>query len=68
MIRKKLDAKEVAEDNAGLEPTEKQVNYIKKLGGEVPAGITRREASALIDVLKKENSIKRAKEATEVRF
>lgn len=68
MIRKKLDAKEVAEDNAELEPTVKQINYIKKLGGEVPVGLTRREASALIDVLKKENAMKRVKEITEVRY
>ena len=68
MIRKKLDAKEVAEDNAELEPTEKQIKYINKLGGEVPLGLTRREASALIDELKKLNAIKRAKEATEVRY
>lgn len=66
MIRKKLDAKEVAEDNAELEPTEKQIKYIKKLGGEVPLGLTRREASALIDELKKLNAIKRAKQTTEV--
>jgi len=68
MIRKKLDAKEVAEDNAELEPTEKQIKYIKKLGGEVPLGLTRREASALIDELKKLNAMKRVKEITEVRY
>ena len=68
MIRKKLDAKEVAEDNAELEPTEKQIKYINKLGGEVPLGVTRREASALIDELKKLNAMKRVKEITEVRY
>ena len=68
MIRKKLDAKEVAEDNAELEPTEKQIKYIKKLGGEVPLGLTRREASALIDELKKLNAMKRVKEIKEVRY
>ena len=68
MIRKKLDAKEVSQDNASLEPTEKQVKYIKKLGGEVPLGLTRREASHLIDELKKENAMQRVKEATEVRY
>ena len=68
MIRKKLDAKEVAEDNAELEPTEKQIKYINKLGGEVPLGLTRREASALIDELKKLNAMKRVKEITEVRY
>ena len=68
MIRKKLDIKEVTEDNAELEPTEKQIKYIKKLGGEVPLGVTRREASALIDELKKLNAMKRVKEITEVRY
>ena len=68
MIRKKLDAKEVAEDNASLEPTEKQIKYIKKLGGEIPLGLTRREASHLIDELKKENALQRVKEMTEVRY
>jgi len=68
MIRKKLDIKEVTEDNAELEPTEKQIKYIKKLGGEVPLGLTRREASALIDELKKLNAMKRVKEITEVRY
>tara|TARA_A100000172_G_scaffold68282_2_gene48038 strand:- start:649 stop:1167 length:519 start_codon:yes stop_codon:yes gene_type:complete len=68
MIRKKLDIKEVTDDNAQLEPTEKQIKYIKKLGGEVPLELTRREASALIDELKKLNAIKRTKEITEVRY
>ena len=68
MIRQKLDIKEVTEDNAELEPTEKQIKYIKKLGGEVPLGLTRREASALIDELKKLNAMKRVKEITEVRY
>jgi hypothetical protein len=68
MIRKKLDAKEVAIDNAELDPTEKQIKYIKKLGGEIPMGLTRREASHLIDELKKENALQRVKEATEVRY
>ena len=68
MIRKKLDAKEVAIDNAELDPTEKQIKYIKKLGGEIPIGLTRREASQLIDELKKENAMKRVKEMTEVRY
>tara|TARA_R100001086_G_C11827759_1_gene255821 strand:- start:20 stop:520 length:501 start_codon:yes stop_codon:yes gene_type:complete len=68
MIRKKLDAKEVAMDNAELEPTEKQIKYIKKLGGEVPIGLTRREASQLIDELKKVNALQRVKEMTEVRY
>jgi 5-methylcytosine-specific restriction endonuclease McrA len=68
MIRKKLDAKEVSEDNASLEPTEKQVKYIKKLGGEIPNGLTRREASQLIDELKKVNATERVKQTTEVRY
>jgi len=68
MIRKKLDAKEVAEDNAELEPTEKQIKYINKLGGVVPEGLTRREASHLIDELKKGNSTQRAKQVTEIQY
>ena len=53
MLRKNMEGKtRVAEDNADAEPTEKQLNYIKKLGGEAPYGLTRKGASLLIDELK----------------
>ena len=58
MLRKNMEGKsKVSEDNEGLEPTEKQLNYIKKLGGEPTEGLTRKGASLLIDELKnlKEN-------------
>jgi len=47
----------VSEENADAEPTERQLNYIRKLGGEVPENLTRKGASLLIDELKnlKEN-------------
>ena len=58
MLRKNMEGKsKVSEDNEELEPTEKQLNYIKKLGGEPTEGLTRKGASLLIDELKnlKEN-------------
>tara|TARA_R110000751_G_scaffold228415_1_gene330054 strand:+ start:6502 stop:6987 length:486 start_codon:yes stop_codon:yes gene_type:complete len=54
LLRKNMDGKgKVSEENASLEPTERQLNYIKKLGGEVPDDLTRKGASLLIDELKK---------------
>ena len=54
LLRKNMDGKtEVSEGNEDLEPTERQVNYIKKLGGDAPEGLTRKGASLLIDELKK---------------
>jgi len=58
LLRKNMEGKtRVSEENAEAEPTERQLNYIKKLGGEPPEGLTRKGASLLIDELKnlKEN-------------
>tara|TARA_R100001230_G_C5640383_1_gene146617 strand:- start:132 stop:617 length:486 start_codon:yes stop_codon:yes gene_type:complete len=58
LLRKNMEGKtRVSEENADAEPTERQVNYIRKLGGEVPENLTRKGASLLIDELKnlKEN-------------
>ena len=58
LLRKNMEGKtRVSEDNADAEPTERQINYIKKLGGEPTEGLTRKGASLLIDELKnlKEN-------------
>tara|TARA_R110000824_G_scaffold64572_8_gene168724 strand:+ start:3593 stop:4060 length:468 start_codon:yes stop_codon:yes gene_type:complete len=53
MLRKNMEGKsKVSEDNEGLEPTEKQLNYIKKLGGVAKDGLTRKGASLFIDELK----------------
>ena len=53
MLRKNMEGKtKVSDDNADAEPTEKQINYIEKLGGEIPNGLTRKGASLLIDELK----------------
>lgn len=43
----------VSSENEDKEPTESQIKYIKKLGGEIPDGLTRKGASHLIDELKK---------------
>ena len=43
----------VSDENAESEPTDKQLKYIKKLGGEIPDDLTRQGASLLIDELKK---------------
>lgn len=54
LLRKNMEGKtRVSEDNADAEPTERQLNYIKKLGGEIPDDLTRKGASLLIDELKK---------------
>lgn len=50
---KKNNQTRVSEENATKEPTENQIKYIKKLGGEIPEGTTRQGASLLIDELKK---------------
>lgn len=58
LLRKNMEGKtRVSDDNADAEPTERQLNYIKKLGGEIPNDLTRKGASLLIDELKnlKEN-------------
>tara|TARA_R100001079_G_C4411786_1_gene135849 strand:+ start:164 stop:649 length:486 start_codon:yes stop_codon:yes gene_type:complete len=58
LLRKNMEGKtRVSEENADAEPTERQINYIRKLGGEVPENLTRKGASLLIDELKnlKEN-------------
>ena len=53
LLRKNMEGKtRVSEENADAEPTERQINYIKKLGGEIPEGLTRKGASLLIDELK----------------
>jgi hypothetical protein len=54
MLRKNMpDSSKVSEENEDLEPTEKQIAYIKKLGGDPPTDLTRKGASQLIDELKK---------------
>jgi len=55
MLRTNLEGatSKVSEENEEKEPTENQIKYIKKLGGEVPNGLTRKGASQLIDELKK---------------
>ena len=58
LLRKNMEGKtRVSEENADAEPTDRQVYYIRKLGGEVPENLTRKGASLLIDELKnlKEN-------------
>jgi DNA repair exonuclease SbcCD ATPase subunit len=56
LLRKNMpDNSKVSEENEELEPTEKQLAYIKKLGGEPPYGLTRKGASQLIDELKNSN-------------
>jgi len=57
LLRKNMgDNSQVSDDNAEAEPTERQVNYIKKLGGEPTEGLTRKGASLLIDELKNSRS------------
>ena len=63
-VLKSMEDMDLNEDD----PTEKQIKYIKKLGGEVPIGLTRREASQLIDELKKVNAMQRVKDITEARY
>ena len=55
MLKSNLDGatRSVSDENAEKEPTDNQIKYIKKLGGEIPDGITRKGASQLIDELKK---------------
>jgi len=55
MLKSNLEGKasKVSEENADKEPTDSQLKYIKKLGGEVPDNLTRQGASLLIDELKK---------------
>jgi len=57
LLRKNMpDNRKVSEDNEASEPTEKQLNYIKKLGGAVRDDLTRKGASLFIDELKKVKS------------
>lgn len=55
MLRTNLEGatQKVSSENEDKEPTENQIKYIKKLGGEIPNGLTRKGASQLIDELKK---------------
>ena len=55
MLRTNLESatSKVSQENEEKEPTENQIKYIKKLGGEIPNGLTRNGASQLIDELKK---------------
>jgi len=57
MLRTNLEnaTSRVSKENADKEPTENQIKYIKKLGGDIPDGLTRQGASQLIDELKKVN-------------
>ena len=58
MLRKNMpDNSKVSEENASSEPTERQINYIKKLGGEPPEWLTRKGASLMIDELKNSKSV-----------
>jgi 5-methylcytosine-specific restriction endonuclease McrA len=55
ILRKNMEGKtRVSKENVDAEPTERQINYIKKLGGEIPDNLTRQSASLLIDELKKQ--------------
>lgn len=58
MLRTNLEGstQKVSSENEEKEPTENQIKYIKKLGGEIPDGLTRKGASLLIDELKKVKS------------
>lgn len=60
MLRSNLEnaTKKVSEENANKEPTENQIKFIKKLGGDMEGITTRQEASHYIDELKKENGRK----------
>jgi|TARA_B100000085_G_C18536741_1_gene510322 predicted nucleic acid-binding Zn-ribbon protein len=55
MLRTNLEGatSRVSKENADKEPTDNQIKYIKKLGGDIPEGLTRQGASQLIDELKK---------------
>ena len=55
MLRTNLEGatSRVSKENADKEPTDNQIKYIKKLGGDIPDGLTRQGASQLIDELKK---------------
>jgi 5-methylcytosine-specific restriction endonuclease McrA len=55
MLRTNLEnsTSRVSKENADKEPTDNQIKYIKKLGGDIPEGLTRQGASQLIDELKK---------------
>ena len=58
MLRTNLEGatSKVSQENEEKEPTENQIKYIKKLGGEIPNGLTRKGASQMIDELKKVKS------------
>jgi len=60
MLRSNLEGatKKVSKENADKEPTENQIKFIKKLGGDMEGITTRQEASQYIDELKKENGRK----------
>lgn len=60
MLRSNLESatKKVSKENAFKEPTENQIKFIKKLGGDMEGISTRQEASQYIDELKKENGRK----------
>lgn len=60
MLRSNLESatKKVSKENADKEPTENQIKFIKKLGGDMEGITTRQEASQYIDELKKENGRK----------
>jgi len=55
MLRSNLEgaSKKVSKENQDKEPTENQIKFIKKLGGEMDGIYTRQEASHYIDELKK---------------
>lgn len=56
MLRSNLEGatKKVSKENQDKEPTENQIKFIKKLGGDMEGINTRQEASYYIDELKKE--------------
>jgi hypothetical protein len=60
MLRSNLEgaSKKVSKENADKEPTENQIKFIKKLGGDMEGITTRQEASQYIDELKKEKGRK----------
>ena len=56
MLRSNLEGatKKVSKENQNKEPTENQIKFIRKLGGDMEGINTRQEASHYIDELKKE--------------
>ena len=48
--------------NSNMPATENQIGYLKRLGAEIPEGLTRQEASKLIDNRKEQIGMQKAME------